>query len=156
MRRFVTRLARFNLRYCEANSPSIGSVANAVDLHPFTTASRFVLSIRTAREALAMSRIAGGVLRFLGIFQNPEVGALVRIHNSARNPLAGHTGRITAVCSADPYGTYLIEFKYGLRFRYQASDFSVVRCSDSVQNPAIISLLIPQPGIISLMRSTFA
>jgi hypothetical protein len=79
-----------------------------------------------------MSRIAGGVLRCLGIVQIPEVGALVRIHNSARNPLAGHTGRIIAVFSADPYGAYLVEFEDGLRFRYQACDFSVARCSDAV------------------------
>jgi hypothetical protein len=85
-----------------------------------------------------MSRIAGGVLRFLRILQIPEVGALVRIHNSARNPLAGHTGTIIAVSSADPYGAYLVEFEDGLRFRYQASEFSVERCPDAVQNPGRI------------------
>ena len=90
-----------------------------------------------------MSRIVGGVLRFLGIFHIPEVGALVRIHNCARNPQAGHTGTIIAVSSADPYGTYLVEFEDGLRFRYQASELFVAGCSDAVQeNPGRV---VPGP-----------
>ena len=72
-----------------------------------------------------MSRVAGGVLRFLKVFHFPEVGCLVRIHNSARKPLAGHTGTVIAVSSVDPYGPYLVEFEDGLRFRYQASEFSI-------------------------------
>lgn len=71
-----------------------------------------------------MSRIAGGVLRFLGIFYI-EVGTAVRIHNSAKSPLAGHRGTVIAVSAADPYGPYLVEFEHGMRFRYQASEFSV-------------------------------
>ena len=85
-----------------------------------------------------MSRVAGGVLRFLKVFHFPEVGSFVRIHNSARNPLAGDVGTIIAVSSADPYGAYLVEFEDGLRFRYQASEFSVERCPDAVQNPGRI------------------
>jgi hypothetical protein len=80
-----------------------------------------------------MSRIAGGVLRFLGVFQVHEVGTLVRIHNSANNPLAGQTGKIIAVSSGDPYGPYFVEFEEGLRFRYQPSEFSVAPCRDAEQ-----------------------
>ena len=79
-----------------------------------------------------MSRIAGGMLRFLGIFQIRE-GTLVRIHNSTGTPLAGQTGTIIAVSPADPYGPYLVEFKHGLRFRYQESEFSVATCPDAVR-----------------------
>ena len=77
-----------------------------------------------------MSRIAGGVLRFLGIFYI-EVGTAVRIHNSAKSPLAGHKGTIIAVTAADPYGPYLVEFEHGMRFRYQASEFSVETSLDA-------------------------
>ena len=52
-----------------------------------------------------------------------EVGTLVRIHDSATNPLAGHTGTIIAISSDDPYGSYLVSFENGLRFRYEASEF---------------------------------
>jgi len=80
-----------------------------------------------------MSRVAGGVLRFLGILQIPEVGAPVRIQYSARNPLGGHTGTVVAVSSGDPYGAYLVEFENGLRFRYQLSELSVAHCHEAVQ-----------------------
>ena len=79
-----------------------------------------------------MSRVAGGMLRFLGIFQVRE-GTLVRIHTSTRTPLAGQTGTIIAVSPADPYGSYLVEFKHGLRYRYQASEFSVATCPEAVR-----------------------
>ena len=79
-----------------------------------------------------MSRVAGGMLRFLGIFQVRE-GTRVRIHTSTRTPLAGQTGTIIAVSPADPYGPYLVEFKHGLRYRYQASEFSVATCPEAVR-----------------------
>lgn len=55
-----------------------------------------------------------------------EVGMLVRIHDSATNPLARHTGTIIAISPGDPYGSYLVEFENGLRFRYEAPEFSIL------------------------------
>jgi hypothetical protein len=108
-----------------------GGVGGDPFLHPLTSASCPALSIdHTA--SLTMSQIAGGMLRFLGIFQIRE-GTLVRIRNSTGNPLAGQTGTIIAVSPADPYGPYLVEFMHGLRFRYQALDFSIATCPDAVQ-----------------------
>ena len=72
-----------------------------------------------------MSRVSAVVLRFLEVFHFPKVGSFVRIHNSARKPLAGRTGTVIAVSSVDPYGPYLVEFEDGLRFRYQVSEFSI-------------------------------
>jgi len=69
------------------------------------------------------------VLRFLGIFYI-EAGTVVRIHNSAKSPLAGQKGIIIGISAADPYGPYLVEFEHGLRFRYQASEFSVETSPD--------------------------
>lgn len=83
-----------------------------------------------------MSRVAGGVLRFLEVFHSPDVGTPVRIHNSAQRPLAGRTGTIIAVSSADPFGPYLVKFEDGLQFRYEGSEFSVASCLEAAEeNP---------------------
>lgn len=82
------------------------------------------------------SRLFHTLARDIGISPIYEVGVLVRIRNSAKNPLAGQSGTIIAVSSADPYGPYLVEFEDGLRFRYHASEFLIPACTDAVQeNP---------------------
>jgi hypothetical protein len=81
-----------------------------------------------------MSRVAGGMLRFLKVFHFPEVGSFVRIHNSAK-PLPGHTGTIIAVSNVDPCGPYLVEFEDGLQHRYQAWEFSTETSPVVQKNP---------------------
>jgi hypothetical protein len=99
-----------------------------------------VLPVIRIVKRLVMSRVAGRLLRFLRVLLIPEVetipdvGTLVRIRSSAKNPLAGHTGTIIAIASGDPYGPYLVEFESRLRFRYRASEFSVETCADVVKD----------------------
>jgi len=49
-------------------------------------------------------------------------GDPVQVRDLRTAPLAGYSGKIAAVTSADPYGPYLVEFRNGLRFRYRKGE----------------------------------
>ena len=61
-----------------------------------------------------------------GIAIDLKSGNPVRIRRSWRTPLAGRSGVVLAIEPNDPYGTYLIQFKDGLQFRYERRDLELM------------------------------
>jgi hypothetical protein len=47
-----------------------------------------------------------------------RIGDFVRIKASIRSPHAGRIGVLVRIDSGDTYGTHLVRFEDGLRFRY--------------------------------------
>lgn len=47
-----------------------------------------------------------------------RIGDFVRVKASIRSPHAGRVGILVGIDSGDTYGTHLVRFDDGLRFRY--------------------------------------
>jgi hypothetical protein len=47
-----------------------------------------------------------------------RIGDRVRVRESIRSPQAGRVGYVAGIDSGDVYGTHLVRFDNGLRFRY--------------------------------------
>src|SRR5262245_51962861 len=63
------------------------------------------------------------------ILINVRVGSTVRIRRTWRSPYAARLGVVLAIEPNDCYGTYIIEFDDGLRFRYQRHEFEPTETS---------------------------
>jgi len=68
-------------------------------------------------------------------------GTQVRIRRSWRTPMAGRPCVVSAVEPNDRYGTYLIEFKGGLQFRYDRQDLELLLAPRSFPERLVHALL---------------
>lgn len=69
-------------------------------------------------------------------------GNRVRIRRSWRTPLAGRSGVVLAIEPNDPYGTYLIQFKGGLQFRYECQDLKLMAARYAFPERVVRALLM--------------
>jgi hypothetical protein len=76
---------------------------------------------QSSRDFVAMNTLDN-----CGVPIDLRKGNHVRIRRSWRMPLAGQSGVISAIEPNDPCGTYLIQFKDGLQFRYERRDLELM------------------------------
>jgi hypothetical protein len=62
-----------------------------------------------------------------GIKSMFRIGDFVRVKESIRSPHAGRVGVIVGIDSRDTYGTHLVRFDDGLRFRYTGEELETDR-----------------------------
>ena len=77
-----------------------------------------------------------------GIAIDLKNGNRVRIRRSLRTPLAGRSGVVLVIEPNDPYGTYLIQFKEGLQFRYERQDLELMAAPYAFPQRVVRALLV--------------
>jgi|SwirhisoilCB2_FD_contig_31_34488066_length_707_multi_1_in_0_out_0_2 hypothetical protein len=65
------------------------------------------------------------MLREAPILKRVRNGDRVRIRRNIRLPYAGRSGVLCAITIGDPYGTHLVRFEDGLKFRYWESELEL-------------------------------
>ena len=107
------------------------------------------MQVQRNRAFLLLGAIKG-FLRTIGIggshlTTSHQVGALrkgesVRVRRLTRSPLPEQQGVLISVSTDDPYGSYLVQFKNGLRFRYDGSELeaSSVKASIAGKDQSLI------------------